>query len=57
MPRQVALRWGYAITACGFLFLFGPASVAASFARATTPRHAVRPGRGFGHALRLVCQR
>jgi hypothetical protein len=24
MPRQIALRWGYAITACGFLFLFGP---------------------------------
>jgi hypothetical protein len=37
-PPPTALRWGYAITACGFVFLFGPASVAASFARAAAPR-------------------
>ena len=30
-----AMIWGYTITACGFLLLFGPASVVASFKRAS----------------------
>jgi hypothetical protein len=29
-----AMIWGYTITACGFLLLFGPASIVASFRRA-----------------------
>jgi hypothetical protein len=41
--RRMALCWGYAISACGYLFLFGPASVAAAFSRATAPSHTVSP--------------
>eukprot|EP01051_Picozoa_sp_SAG22_P001841 SAG22_NODE_76_length_22248_cov_14.352070_7_plen_823_part_00 len=36
--NQTPMLWGYAITACGFMFLFGPASVVASFMQASKPK-------------------
>ena len=51
-----ALRWGYAITACGFLFLFGPASAMASVSHARTARSCERYPQGHSHTTRhLTC--
>eukprot|EP01050_Picozoa_sp_SAG11_P018511 SAG11_NODE_2809_length_2946_cov_70.570776_2_plen_764_part_00 len=53
--NQTPMLWGYAITACGFMFLFGPASVVASFRQASKPKESaenVRPCARVGDVTR-----
>eukprot|EP01050_Picozoa_sp_SAG11_P006666 SAG11_NODE_526_length_8740_cov_27.364194_4_plen_831_part_00 len=43
--NQTPMLWGYAITACGFMFLFGPASVVASFKQASKSKESTENAR------------